>query len=330
MSVIPPTKNTAIIVDDFISYATLHLSTVSGIINTVSAYPPFGTPGPGIIMWSSYMVTPSRPGGAASTASETPEEITDVAEVDTTEIEMTDAQLVASEEASLEGADINEASAEAYSLPEDAPVPTDAEQALIEERITADAEKEPDPPLSEEEKPKDNIPPVPNYKTKLKVPSELVAAMRKYGLAKTPLERAHFLAQTNHESGNFVYKEEIASGTAYEGRKDLGNIQPGDGKRYKGRGYIQLTGRANYKKFGPVAGDDFEGNPTLVGSKYYADTACLFWKANKLGEKCKDSTTVTIKVITKRINGGYNGLDDRIKKFTMYWTELQKDPTLWA
>lgn len=330
MSVIPPTKNAAIIVDDFISYATLHLSTVSGIINTVSAYPPFGTPGPGIIMWSSYMVTPSRPGGAASTASETPEEITDVAEVDTTEIEMTDAQLVASEEASLEGADINEASAAAYSLPEDAPVPTDAEQAIIEERITADAEKEPDPPLSEEEKPKDNIPPVPNYKTKLKVPSELVAAMRKYGLAKTPLERAHFLAQTNHESGNFVYKEEIASGTAYEGRKDLGNIQPGDGKRYKGRGYIQLTGRANYKKFGPVAGDDFEGNPTLVGSKYYADTACLFWKANKLGEKCKDSTTVTIKVITKRINGGYNGLDDRIKKFTMYWTELQKDPTLWA
>ena len=103
MSVIPPTKNSAIIVDDFISYATLHLSTVSGIINTVSLYPPLGTPGPGVIMWSSYMVTPSRPGGAASTASETPEEIADVAEVDTTEIEMTDAQLVASEEASLEG-----------------------------------------------------------------------------------------------------------------------------------------------------------------------------------------------------------------------------------
>jgi putative chitinase len=330
MSVIPPTKNSAIIVDDFISYATLHLSTVSGIINTVSLYPPLGTPGPGVIMWTSYMVTPSRPGGAASTASETPEEIADVAEVDTTEIEMTDAQLVASEEASLEGSDINEASAVAYSVPEDAPIPTEEEQAIIEERITADAEKEPDPPLAEEEKPKDNIPPVPNYKTKIKVPTELVAAMRKYGLAKTPLERAHFLAQTNHESGNFVYKEEIASGTAYEGRKDLGNTQPGDGKRYKGRGYIQLTGRANYKKFGPIAGDDFEGNPTLVGSKYYADTACLFWKANKLGEKCKDSTTVTIKVITKRINGGYNGLDDRIKKFTMYWTELQKDPTLWA
>ena len=63
MSLIPPTKNTALIVDDFISYATLHLSTVSGIINTVSLYPPVGTPGPGIINWTGYMVTPAKPGG---------------------------------------------------------------------------------------------------------------------------------------------------------------------------------------------------------------------------------------------------------------------------
>jgi hypothetical protein len=61
MSVIPPTKNAGLIVDDFISYATLHLSTVSGIINTVSLYPPLGTPGPGIINWTGYMVTPAKP-----------------------------------------------------------------------------------------------------------------------------------------------------------------------------------------------------------------------------------------------------------------------------
>ena len=330
MSVIPPTKNSALIVDDFISYATTHLSTVSGVINTVSLYPPIGTPGPGIINWTSYMVAPARPGGAASTDSTPPEEEVDIQEVDTSAIEMTDAQLLASEEASLEGSDINEASAEAYTVPEDEEPPTQEEMANVEEQLTEDAEAQPDPPLKEEEKPKDDIKPVPNYKTKLKVPSELVVAMKKYGVGKVPLERAHFLAQTNHESGNFVYKEEIASGKAYEGRKDLGNTQAGDGVRYKGRGYIQLTGRANYKKFGPTAGADFEGNPTIVGSKYFADTACLFWKANKLGEKCKDSSTTTIKVVTKRINGGYNGLDDRVKKFSMYWTELQKDPTLWA
>ena len=70
MSVIPPTKNAGLIVDDFISYATLHLSTVSGVINTVSLYPPVGTPGPGIINWSGYMVTPAKPGGAGDFNSE--------------------------------------------------------------------------------------------------------------------------------------------------------------------------------------------------------------------------------------------------------------------
>jgi hypothetical protein len=70
MSVIPPTKNAALVVDDFISYATLHLSTISGVINTVSLYPPLGTPGPGIINWTGYMVTPAKPGGAGDFNSE--------------------------------------------------------------------------------------------------------------------------------------------------------------------------------------------------------------------------------------------------------------------
>jgi predicted chitinase len=56
----------------------------------------------------------------------------------------------------------------------------------------------------------------------------------------------------------------------------------------------------------------------------------MFWKTNSLVNRCKDSTTTSIKLVTKKINGGYNGLDDRIKKFTKYWTELQKDPTLWS
>ncbi len=325
MSAIPPTKNPGLIIDDFILYATSHLTSVSGIVNTVSLYPPIGTPGPGIVQWSGYQLAPAKPGGSVPSEIEQTSE-----EVDTSDIEMTDAQLAAAEEASLEGDNINESSAKAYAISEDEEEPTEERKQEIQQRLKDDAETQPDPPLTEEEKPKDNIQPVPNYKSKMKVPPELVTAMRKYGIGKTPLERAHFLAQTNHESGNFVYKEEIASGTAYEGRKDLGNTEPGDGKRYKGRGYIQLTGRANYKKFGPTAGADFVGNPTIVATKYYSDTACMFWKANKLGEKCKDSSVNTIKIVTKRINGGYNGLDDRTKKFAKYWEELQKDPTLWA
>ena len=81
---------------------------------------------------------------------------------------------------------------------------------------------------------------------------------------KTQLRFCHFLAQLAHESGNFRYMEEIASGAAYEGRKDLGNVNKGDGVRYKGRGPIQLTGRANYRKYGQELGIDFENNPTIV------------------------------------------------------------------
>lgn len=318
MGAIPPTKNHNLLINEFISYAQQHLNTVSGIVNTISTYPPLNTPGPGIANWSGYTVEPST-------------NITElVEEVDTSEIEMTDAQLIESEEASLGGADINEASAMAWGVSEDEEPPTEEEKESVETRLKDDAKKTADPPLTEEEKPKNDIKQEPNYKSKLKVPNELVIAMKKYGVGKTPLERAHFLAQTNHESGNFIYKEEIASGKAYEGRKDLGNTQAGDGVRYKGRGYIQLTGRANYNKYGPTAGADFVGNPTIVATKYFADTACMFWKSNKLGAKCVDSSTTTIKVITKRINGGYNGLDDRKKKFCAYWKKLKENPNLYS
>ena len=74
----------------------------------------------------------------------------------------------------------------------------------------------------------------------------------------TPLRLAHFLAQCAHESGNFKFITEFASGSAYEGRKDLGNTQPGDGVRFKGRGFIQLTGRANYSKFSTFCNEDCE------------------------------------------------------------------------
>ena len=84
------------------------------------------------------------------------------------------------------------------------------------------------------------------------------------GSITTPPRVAAFLAQILHESASFQFLRELASGTAYEGRKDLGNTQSGDGVRYKGRGFIQLTGRANFRSAGSDLGIDLENNPDLA------------------------------------------------------------------
>lgn len=129
----------------------------------------------------------------------------------------------------------------------------------------------------------------------------------------TYLREAAFLAQLAHESAELRYMEEIASGAAYEGRAKLGNTQPGDGKRYKGRGPIQLTGRANYTKYGQLLGLDLVNNPTVAATKEVGfRIAGQFWKLNGLNEL---ADAQNFKLITKRINGGYNGLDDRIKYY---------------
>ena len=130
-----------------------------------------------------------------------------------------------------------------------------------------------------------------------------------YGILLSPLRLMHFMAQLIHESGGFRYMEEIASGAAYEGRKDLGNIQPGDGKRYKGRGPIQLTGRSNYRWFGRQVGIDFERHPELVAIPSIGLlVACMFWNANGLSLLADRDD---IEGITRKINGGLNGLDNR-------------------
>ena len=132
---------------------------------------------------------------------------------------------------------------------------------------------------------------------------------RTYGILDNPLRLIHFLAQLAHESGNFHYMEEIASGAAYEGRKDLGNTQAGDGKRFKGRGPIQLTGRANYRRYGQQLGIDFESNPEIVALPSVGLlVACKFWSDNGLNELADKDDVLSI---TKRINGGTNGLQDR-------------------
>ncbi|HHW53746.1 MAG TPA: glycoside hydrolase [Acinetobacter towneri] len=132
---------------------------------------------------------------------------------------------------------------------------------------------------------------------------------RTYGILDNSLRLIHFLAQLAHESGNFRYMEEIASGAAYEGRKDLGNTQAGDGKRYKGRGPIQLTGRANYRRYGQQLGIDFENNPAIVAIPSVGLlVACKFWSDNGLNALADQDD---LRAITRRINGGYNGFEDR-------------------
>lgn len=130
-----------------------------------------------------------------------------------------------------------------------------------------------------------------------------------YGIMNSELRLAHFLAQLIHESGSFRYMEEIASGKAYEGRKDLGNTQAGDGMRYKGRGPIQITGRTNYRRFGRKIGIDIESNPVIAAVPSIGlQLALEYWKDRSLNALADADDVVSI---TRRINGGLNGLADR-------------------
>ncbi len=128
----------------------------------------------------------------------------------------------------------------------------------------------------------------------------------------TPLRVAHFLAQAFHEADGLCTTQEYASGAAYEGRRDLGNTQPGDGVRYKGRGLFQLTGRANYAAYGPKIGiPDLVDQPERAADPAVSLLiACEYWKERRggLNQYADRDDIVTI---TKAINGGLNGLPDR-------------------
>ena len=135
-----------------------------------------------------------------------------------------------------------------------------------------------------------------------------------YGIMDSNLRLAHFMAQLTHESGGFRYMEEIASGAAYEGRADLGNTAPGDGKRFKGRGPIQLTGRANYRAYGKRIGIDLERHPEIAAIPSIGlHTALEYWKVNGLNALADQDDVVAI---TRKINGGTNGLADRKERLS--------------
>lgn len=140
----------------------------------------------------------------------------------------------------------------------------------------------------------------------------LNAVLPTFGI-DTEEETDAFLAQCGHESGGFLYLREIWGPTSaqrrYEGRKDLGNIHPGDGFKFRGRGLIQLTGRANYTQFAKDTGIDAVLDPEVLETLEGAITvACWYWRKRDLNKYvAKDD----FKALTRAINGGFNGLADR-------------------
>lgn len=133
-------------------------------------------------------------------------------------------------------------------------------------------------------------------------------AMREFGITTQPRASA-FLAQVLHETMRLRYAEEIATGEAYEGRSDLGNNRPGDGRRFKGRGKIQLTGRGNYRWAGKQLGLDLVSRPQIAAQHEVGwRIAGLYWRSRGLNGLADKGAFETI---TKRINGGLNGYADR-------------------
>jgi putative chitinase len=142
----------------------------------------------------------------------------------------------------------------------------------------------------------------------------------------TPPRIAAFLAQVIHESMSFTHTEELAVGSAYENRKDLGNLEKEaldaahshgttTGKFYKGRGLIQVTGFYNYKRYGQLMGIDLINHPELLAQpKYATESAGLFWDDHDLNSK---ADVGLFGQITKVINGGYNGQKQRMEFYTL-------------
>jgi putative chitinase len=151
----------------------------------------------------------------------------------------------------------------------------------------------------------------------------LTGAMEEYEI-KTTRRQAAFLAQIAHESGSLKYVEEIASGEAYEGRKDLGNTQPGDGKRFKGRGLIQITGRSNYTELSKELHYDFIVHPKALerpGAASYS--AAWFWWSRHLNRLADIDAFLKISIRINGVNpktGKPNGWADRLE----HWERCKK------
>jgi putative chitinase len=182
---------------------------------------------------------------------------------------------------------------------------------------------------------------------------EVFSIVEKFDISN-PLRLAHFLSQCAHESGNFklltenlnysadgllkifpkyfkdkatadayARKPEKIGSRVYANRMGNGDEASGEGFKFRGRGYIQLTGKDNYKQFGAFVGDDLVANPDLVATKYPLTSAAFFFHKNGLWAVCDKGDSVDVVTqVTKRVNGGTHGLDDRLSKFQTYNTLL--------
>ena len=188
-----------------------------------------------------------------------------------------------------------------------------------------------------------------NGKLPQAVLNELPLVMEKFGISN-PTRLAHFLSQVAHESGNFKFvnenlnygakgllgifkkyfptealalaydrKPEKIANKVYASRMGNGDEASGEGYKFRGRGYIQLTGKDNYKTFSDFIGEDCVANPDLVATKYPLTSAAFFFHKNKLWDICdKGHSHDVVTAVTKRVNGGTIGLEDRIKHFNEY------------
>ena len=194
-------------------------------------------------------------------------------------------------------------------------------------------------------------------KLKGHVPDSVLAqipmVVTKFGM-DTSLEMAHFLAQCAHESGNFkavtenlnysadglkkifpkyfpgnlnesyARKPEAIASRVYASRMGNGDEASKEGFKFRGRGYIQLTGKANYTEFDKFVEDDIVNNPDLVATKYPLLSAAWFFHKNNLNAiSAKGADDATVTAVTKRVNGGTIGLPDRIKHFKHFYSLLK-------
>jgi len=185
------------------------------------------------------------------------------------------------------------------------------------------------------------------------IPDGVIAQIPAIAAISNSLRLAHFLAQCSHESESFtvVYEnldysadglktafpsyfpgqlcESYARNPAkigarvYANRMGNGDEASGDGYTFRGRGYIQLTGRANYASFGKVVNENTVANPDLVATRYPLASAGFFFDVNKIWAVCDEgSSDAVITAVTKKVNGGTNGLADRTKLFNQYYALL--------
>lgn len=203
------------------------------------------------------------------------------------------------------------------------------------------------------------IPPSEFKLEKLKghIPDSVIAQIpdtaAKFNITNT-LRLAHFLAQCGHESGGFravtenlnysldglkkifpryfpgdmgaayARNPEKIANRVYSSRMGNGDEASGEGFKFRGRGYIQLTGKSNYASFDKLVDEDILSNPDLVATKYPLASAAFFFNSNNLWSICdKGSDVATVTAVTKRVNGGTIGLEDRIKHFNEYYNLLK-------